>query len=98
MRVGITEDRTAAFFDVDLTSHFSVTLVSNYQSLRWRKLRYAVRTHFTDVRACVRVCVMFQLVYFGAFAKLREATVSFVMSVRPPARMEQLGCQWKGFS
>jgi hypothetical protein len=34
---------------------------------------------------------------FNAFAKLREATISFVMSVRPSARMEQLGSYWTDF-
>ena len=29
--------------------------------------------------------------FLGAFAKLRKATVSFVMSFCPSARMEQLG-------
>jgi hypothetical protein len=33
----------------------------------------------------------------GAFAKLRKATISFVMSVRPSARMEQLGSHWIDF-
>jgi hypothetical protein len=33
----------------------------------------------------------------GSFAKLREASVSFVMSVRPSVRMEQLGCHWTDF-
>jgi hypothetical protein len=41
----------------------------------------------------------------GAFAKLRKATISFVMSVclsvcqsfRPSVRMEQLGSQWTDF-
>jgi hypothetical protein len=35
----------------------------------------------------------FSQLILGAFAKMRKATVSFVMclSVRPPARMEQLG-------
>jgi len=28
---------------------------------------------------------------FSAFAKLRKATISFAMSVRPSVRMEQLG-------
>jgi hypothetical protein len=32
--------------------------------------------------------------FLGAFAKLLKATVSFVMSVCPPARMEQLGSYW----
>jgi len=30
----------------------------------------------------------------GAFAKLRKATINFVMSVRPSVCMEQLGSHW----
>jgi hypothetical protein len=33
----------------------------------------------------------------GAFAKLRKATISFVISVCPSVRMEQLGFQWTDF-
>jgi len=33
----------------------------------------------------------------GAFAKLREATISFGVSVFPPALMEQVGCHWRDF-
>jgi len=33
----------------------------------------------------------------GSFAKLRKATISFVMSVRPIVRMEQLGSHWMDF-
>jgi len=33
-----------------------------------------------------------------AFAKLRQATVSFVMSVRPPVRMEHLGSTGRTFT
>jgi hypothetical protein len=33
----------------------------------------------------------------GAFAKLRKATVRFVMLVRPSVRMEQLGFHWTDF-
>ena len=43
----------------------------------------------------MRHCVL------GAFAKLRKATISFVMSVRPSvclsARIEQLGSHWTDF-
>jgi hypothetical protein len=35
--------------------------------------------------------------FLGAFAKLRKATVSFIMPVHPSARMEQLGSQWTDF-
>ena len=39
--------------------------------------------------------------FFGVFTKLRKATVSFVMSVRPSicpsVRMEQLGSNWMEF-
>jgi hypothetical protein len=34
----------------------------------------------------------------GAFAKLRKATFSFVMSVRPSVRVEQLGSNWTDFN
>jgi hypothetical protein len=33
----------------------------------------------------------------GAFTKLRKATVSSVMSIRPSIRMEQLGSHWTDF-
>ena len=32
-----------------------------------------------------------------AFAKLRKATIFFVMSVRPSVRMEKLGSHWSDF-
>jgi hypothetical protein len=32
-----------------------------------------------------------------AFAKLGKSTISFVMSVRPSVRMEQLGSHWRDF-
>jgi hypothetical protein len=35
--------------------------------------------------------------FLGAFAKLRKATVSFVMSVRLCVRVEHLGSRWTGF-
>ena len=35
--------------------------------------------------------------FLGAFAKLRKATISFVVFVCPPGRMEQLGFQWTVF-
>ena len=35
--------------------------------------------------------------FLGVFAELRKATISFVMSVRPSVRMEQLGSPWTDF-
>jgi hypothetical protein len=35
--------------------------------------------------------------FLGAFAKLREATNSLLMSARPSVRMEQLGPHWTDF-
>jgi hypothetical protein len=35
--------------------------------------------------------------FLGAFAKLRKGSVSFVMSVRPFVRMEQLCSHWTDF-
>jgi len=36
-------------------------------------------------------------IFLGAFAQFREATVSFVMSVRPSVRMQQIGSNWMDF-
>jgi len=33
----------------------------------------------------------------GALAKLRKTTISFVMSIRPSVRTEQLGSHWTDF-
>jgi hypothetical protein len=35
--------------------------------------------------------------FLGAFANLRKAAISFVVSVRPSVRMEQLGSNWRDF-
>ena len=35
--------------------------------------------------------------FLGDFAKLRKASISFVMSVGPSVRMEQLGSHWTDF-
>ena len=35
--------------------------------------------------------------FLDAFAKLRKAAISFVMSVRPSVRMEQLDSHWTDF-
>jgi len=37
------------------------------------------------------------LLFLGMFAKLRKATISFVMSVRPSVHMEQLGSRRTDF-
>jgi len=37
------------------------------------------------------------MLFLGAFAKLRKATISFVMSVCPSVRKEQLGSRWTDF-
>ena len=36
-------------------------------------------------------------VILGTFAKFRKAIISFIMSVCPSVRMEQLGSQWMDF-
>jgi hypothetical protein len=35
--------------------------------------------------------------FLGTFAKLREVTVSFIMSIYLPICMEQLGLHWTNF-
>jgi hypothetical protein len=44
-----------------------------------------VHRHVVATRVC---CTEYP--FSGAFAKLRKATIAFVMSVRPSVRMEQL--------
>jgi len=39
----------------------------------------------------------FPFLFLGALAKLRKATISFVISVRLSVRMEQLVSQWTDF-
>jgi hypothetical protein len=35
--------------------------------------------------------------FLGTFAKLRQTTIGFIMSVRLSVRMEKLGCHWMDF-
>jgi hypothetical protein len=35
--------------------------------------------------------------FLGTLAKLRKTTISYVMSVRPSVRVEQLGSHWTDF-
>ena len=49
---------------------------------------------------CVRdayVCHVSVSIFFGAFAKLREATISFVIFCSVRMHWKQLGWQWKDF-
>jgi hypothetical protein len=41
--------------------------------------------------------IKYPKVFLGDFAKLRKATISFVMSVCPSVRMEQPGSHWTDF-
>jgi len=55
----------------------------------------------TDLTRCLLNILYIVLEFFGAFSKLRKATVSFVVSVCLSVclsiRMEQLGPHWTGF-
>jgi hypothetical protein len=44
------------------------------------------------------ILLMSGVQFVGAFAKLRKVTISFLMSVCPSVRMEQLGSQWTDFN
>jgi hypothetical protein len=37
------------------------------------------------------------MLFLGEFTKLLNATISFIMPVRPSVRLEQLGCHWMDF-
>jgi len=51
---------------------------------------------YTDIPFSKIIYVKY-LTILGMFAKLRTATISFVVSVLLSVRMEQLGCQWTDF-
>ena len=63
----------------------------------WRKTVCRVCLKASTVILLYAICFTF----LGTFAKLRKATISFVISVRPSvyrsARMEQLGSHWTDF-
>jgi hypothetical protein len=66
-------------------------------STAFKKLSRAVMRIF-----CVRGWALTQNVskdmgVLGAFVNLRKATISFIMSVRPSVRVEQLGSHWTDF-
>jgi hypothetical protein len=54
-----------------------------------------ILTAVTQIRPCCYCyCHNLCVSALGAFAKWRKATISFVMSVCPSDRMEQLGLHW----
>jgi hypothetical protein len=53
--------------------------------------------NFTFVSVQSFLWKKFWIVILGAFVKLRKASISFVMSVRPNIRMEQLGSHGTDF-
>jgi hypothetical protein len=57
--------------------------------------------HILETAELRGACDAVKCTFLGAFKKLRKATVSFVLSVRPPvclfARMQQLGCHKTDF-
>jgi hypothetical protein len=60
-------------------------------SFQWLTIQQKHVLHLIQVTAVTPGDIL------GAFAKLRKATISFAMSIRPSVRMEQLGSQCKDF-
>jgi hypothetical protein len=57
----------------------------------WELLRWSARRH-----AHSHTCLSHKI-FLGTFAKLRKATISFIMYVRPSVHIEQLGFHWTDF-
>ena len=72
-----------------LLSYYGSVLVTIYSYHRLRSAQIIIIIIITHYLFCF--CLS------GAFAKLRKATLSFVVSVRPFGRMEQLGFHWTDF-
>jgi len=58
---------------------------------------YTASTGMFCVHLCTHIHILLIYSFLGAFAKLWKAAISFVMSVRLSARMEQLGSHWTDF-
>ena len=69
-----------------------IVFCSSLKSLGFRRwLSWDPQTHFLSKKVYILI------VFLGAFAKLRKATISFVMSVRLSVRAKQLGSHWMDF-
>jgi hypothetical protein len=61
-------------------------------------VHFVYNTHIYILSSAISVLQNCDLLSFlGAFEKLRKATISFVMSVCPSVRTEQLGYHWTKF-
>jgi len=69
------------------TTRFSTQEVSVFPTEFIYMLHVAVRTN-------IYFYIALRYWFLGAFAKFRKATVSFIMSVLPFVRMDQLGSHW----
>jgi hypothetical protein len=68
------------------------------RGLQWASgLRHRHSLNTDIIRFTTSILAIRILMFLGATAKLRKASMSFVMSIRPYVRMEQLGSHWTNF-
>jgi len=96
-----------------MTPHSSGILLSNPQSFSYQRHSHQfmkqkvhclahnspppppILNHITS--DCILLHYILQYSFLAAYAKLLEATIGSVMSLRPSIRMEQLGSHWTDF-
>jgi hypothetical protein len=94
MHLVIFKQLSSVHFIVHLWRDSFQTFCFNF--FRFLNFRRA-RTIATRGRWYSRIPDQGSEVILGAFAKLRKATISSIMSVCPSVRMEQLGSHWTDF-
>jgi hypothetical protein len=88
------------FCPICMTSNIFVTLFTARDSKEYVVKKYvSMRSDSSIVLAIQNISCgsPFYSRFWGAFAKLRKATITFVVSVRPRARMEHLGSSARTF-
>jgi len=80
-------------FRVFQTHEYSVREFSS------KPIRFLKTEIWSDHSVCGDIIILYECEswFQGAFPKMRKATISFVMSVRPSVIMEQLGSHWTDF-
>ena len=87
------------FTSLHVPSHSerSIRLLMFGYKWQWYIVRHVLRYNTLQYVNCAEQIDTCESLDFGAFAKLRKAIISFVMSVLPSVRMEQLGSHWTDF-
>jgi uncharacterized membrane protein len=80
-------------YSVTKAANFDLFITQNLIRLNHKPKRLNV----TDIPTLKYIYLGLTVEFLGALAKLRKATISFVMSVCPSVSMEEHGSHWTDF-